>query len=131
MQQLNTWIRNKQISVDPSVANAPDPICKACQVGKAKKKAHTKDKGTITLNHAYPGAGVSADQMEAGYPGRMLMTRGLPSTQRYKYCNFWVDHYSRYIFPTFHISKEASDLLKSKQCYKDFARHYNVNIKSI
>jgi hypothetical protein len=131
MEHLNTSIRQGHFSVEPSIANATNPICRACQFGKAHRKAHTKDVGSITNHHNYPGAGVSADLMEAGYPGRMLTTKGLPSPHRYKYCNFWVDYHSRYIFPTFHVTKEATEILRSKQCFEDFARRYNVSIRSI
>jgi hypothetical protein len=122
MPQLNAWIWNKHFAVDPSIANAADPICKACQFGKAKRKPHITDTGQISRKRTYPGAGVSADQMEAGYPGKMFYIRGLPSTLCYKYCNFWVDNYSKY---------EASKIMKSKQCFEDFARHFNASIKSI
>ncbi len=68
--------RNGYIQVDPAVASAPDPICVACQYGKAHKKSHTGDKAPIAIRHDYPGAGVSADQLEAGYPGRLPTTWG-------------------------------------------------------
>jgi hypothetical protein len=42
-----------------------------------------------------------------------------------------VDHYSRYIFPTFHVSKDTTEMLKSKQCFEDFAHCFDVSIKSI
>jgi len=131
MSQLNTWIRNKHFAIDPTIANTPDPISKACQFGKAMRKLHTTETGKISCEHTYPGAGVSTDQMEAGYPGKMFTTRGLPSNLCYKYCNFWVDHYSKYVFPTFHVTKEASEIMMSKQCFEDFARHFNMSIKSI
>jgi len=131
MEQLNAWICQGHFSIDPSIATAPNPICRACQFGKARCMEHTQDAGSITDRHNYPGAGVSSDQMEAGYPGRMLTTKGQPSPQRYKFCNFWVDHHSRYIFPTLHVMKVATEMLRSKQCFKDFARRYNVSIRSI
>lgn len=101
--------------MDPSVANAPDPLCAACQYGKAYRKSHKADKGSIMSQHLHPGDGVSADQLEAAYPGGLPMTKGLPTTKRYKYCNIWVDHYSKYIFLTFHESKDASKLINPKR----------------
>jgi len=130
-QQLNQWIRHGHFPVDAAIANSPDPLCSTCQYGKAKRKSHNTDKGSITASHTFPGAGISTDQMEAGYPGRMMTTKGLPSPLRYKNCNFWVDHHSRYIFPTFHVTKDALEMLKSKQLFKDFSRWYNVSIRSI
>jgi hypothetical protein len=37
-------------NVDPSVANAPDPICAACQYGKGHRKTHNADKGIIAAS---------------------------------------------------------------------------------
>jgi hypothetical protein len=100
-------------------------------MGKHTKKSHTSDTAPITSNHDHPGAGVSADQLEAGYPGRLPTTKGLPTTKRYKYCNIWVDHYSKYIYPTFHETKDVSKMVKSKIEFQTFAARYNVKIKSI
>jgi hypothetical protein len=63
------------------------PCAKHVNSVKQEEK-HTPDTGSISLHHNSLGAGVSAKQMEAGYPGRMLTTRGFPSTQQYKFCNF-------------------------------------------
>jgi hypothetical protein len=131
MKTLNHWIRQGHFNVNPSIASVPDPICVACQYGKAHKKAHKTDNASITERHRYPGAGVSADQLEAGYPGKLPTTKGLPTTKRYKYCNLWVDHYSKYIYPTFHETKEVSEMVKSKQDFQAFAARFNVKIRSI
>jgi hypothetical protein len=131
MSDINRWIRQGLLHVDPSVASSPDPICAACQFGKAHKRCHTNDTGSITASHGAPGSGVSADQLEAGHPGLLPTTKGLPTTKRYHYCNFWVDHYSKYIFPTFHESKDATETVQSKTEFQLFAARYNVRIKSI
>jgi hypothetical protein len=48
--------------VDKAVAVALDPICSACQFGKAKCCSHMQDKGSITHLHTLLRAGVSTDQ---------------------------------------------------------------------
>lgn len=79
MQQLNHWIRKGHFPVDPSFANSPDPMCCACRYGKAEQKAHSVNRGSISAQYNYLGAGINTDQMEVGYPGKMLTTRGFPS----------------------------------------------------
>lgn len=88
MKTINHWIRSGFLNVDPATANSPDPICTACQYGKAHRKQHASDKGSIAGKHANPDDRVSADQMEAKYPGKLPTTKGLPTHKRYKYCNY-------------------------------------------
>ena len=71
------------------------------------------------------------DQLEAGCPGRIPTTKGLPTAKRYRYCNFWIDHYSKFIFPTFHETKAVVELIASKQAFQDFAARYQIKIKKI
>lgn len=79
MDTLNSWIRKGHFNVDPVIARSLDPLCLACQFGKAKRRSHRSDIGSITQHHRVPGAGVSADQLEAGCPGKMMTTHGLPT----------------------------------------------------
>jgi hypothetical protein len=126
-----TWIRCGLLPVDVSVANCPDPICAACQYGKVKRRPHKSFTGSIATSATYPGAGVSANQLEAGCHGCIPTSKCLPTSQRYKYVNLWVDHYSKYIYPMFHSSKHVLELVKSKEEFETFASHYNVRIRRI
>jgi hypothetical protein len=127
----NHRICSGYLNVDPAITNSQDPIFIACQYGKAHQKQHASDKGSITKDHVKPSDGVSADQMEANYPGKLLTTKGLPTHKHYKYCNLWVDHYSRYIFPTFHETKDAKEMIQSKLDFQTFAARQNIKTKSI
>jgi hypothetical protein len=131
MATINAWIRQGLLPAAPSIASSPDPICQACQFEKARRRSHKQFSGSITSSSLSPGTGVSADQLEAGCPGRIPTCKGLPTTKRYRYCNIWVDHFSRFIFPTFHETKHASELIRSKQEFQQFAAKYNVKISKI
>jgi hypothetical protein len=129
--QLCSWMRNGSIRVSPAVINSPNPVCPACQYGKGHRRPHTSDDGKIGLNHTHSGHGVSADQLEAGCPGIVPTNKGSPTTSKYRYCNFWIDHFSRYIYVTMHQTKDAKEMLQSKREFELFSARYNVRIKSI
>jgi hypothetical protein len=128
---LNSWIRHDLLPIHPSVASAPDPICAACQAGKAHRKTHAKVTNSIAATCTAPGQGVSADQLEAGYPGKIGTTKGLPTNKRYKFCNLWIDHFSRFIYPTFHETKHAAELVASKKEFQTYASRFNIKIQRI
>jgi hypothetical protein len=130
-EQINCWIRSGLLPCNPSLATEPDPICATCQFGKAHKRSHKSDTGKIAKNVKAPGDGVSSDGMEAGCPERVMTTHGLPTTKKFHYCSFWVDHYSQFIYVTMHETKRAEELVRSKHEFEDFASRYNVKIKNI
>ena len=130
--QVNQWLRSGLLpDEDPDLADEPDPDCAICRFGKAHKKVHKSDSGHIDATHSAPGEGISADQMKAGYPGRILSTKGLPSQWRYHYVNFWVDHYSRFVYVKMYETKEATELVKSKQEFQDYAARFGIRLKNI
>jgi hypothetical protein len=129
--QLNAWIRAGLLPCNPDLANTPDPLCAAFQFGKAHKRSHHADTGHIAKNAKSPGDGVSSDGMEAGVPGRIMTTHGSPTTRRYRYCSFWVDHFSQYVYVTMHETKKVEELIRSKCEVETFASKYGVTIKHI
>jgi hypothetical protein len=114
-----------------ALANEPDPICAACQFGKAHKKPHLADVSNISANHQAPGEGVSTDGIEPGTPSHVFSSSGLPSTKKYQHVTFWIDNYSKYVHMTMHETKKAEELMRSKTDFKQFAAKYGVNIKNI
>jgi hypothetical protein len=129
---LNSWIRQRKFPlIDPSLANEPDPLCTICQFGKARRKTHNAHNGHISSGHTVPGTGVSSDGMEAGLPGRIFSTKGLPSTKKYKFVSFWVDHMSKFVYATFHASKAAEELVASKTEFEGWAARFNIKITNI
>jgi hypothetical protein len=127
MTIINSWIRQGLLPLDPSVANCPDPICSACQMGKAHRRSHKSSQGSIGATSHFPGAGVSADQLEAGCPGKIPTTKGFPTSKRYRYCNIWVEYNSKYIFPIFHETKHAAEIVRSKEEFELFAARYGFD----
>jgi hypothetical protein len=129
--QVTAWMRAGMLPVPKEVVNAPNPVCAACNYGKAQRRTHRSSTGVIGAAHQSPGAGVSADQLEAGCPGLLPTTKGSPTKQRYHYCNVWVDHYSRLVYVTMHTTKEAKEMLASKLEFEAFCQRHGVTIKSV
>jgi len=131
--QINAWLLDGTIDIPnaKAIARAPDPLCPICQFGKARRQSHKQHTRSITAHATKPGDGVSADQMEAAVPGLLPTNKGSPTKRRYLYANFWVDHYSSFVYVTMHETKHAAELVKSKGEFESFAARYNIKIKSI
>jgi hypothetical protein len=131
-KNLNRWIRKRVFpGVDPALAQEPDPICPTCAFGKAQRLCHKTHTGHISSGHQAPDQGVSSDGMESSTPGRPFTTKGSPSKLRYNYVSFWVDHMSQFVYVTFHASKAATELVKSKAEFEEFSARFNFTIKNI
>lgn len=117
--------------VDPSLATEPDPLCASCCFGKSRRLTHKTHTGHISKNHVKPGQGVSSDGLESGTPGWPFTTKGSASTQRYNYVSIWVDHMSTFVYITFHSSKAASKLVRSKTEFEQYAARFNVKIENV
>jgi len=131
-KNLNSWIRAGYFpKVDPSLALEPDPMCAACAFGKARRTTHNTHTGHISHDHTMPGDGVSSDGLESGTPGRPFTTKGSASKTRYNYVSFWVDHATAFVYVTFHSTKAATELVKSKLEFETFADRFNVRIRNI
>jgi transposase InsO family protein len=129
---LNQWIRQGRFpKVDTSLALEPDPMCPACAFGKARRISHKTHTGQISKDHIKPGDGVSSDGLESGTPGRPFTTKGSASKLCYLYVSFWVDHASSYVYVTFHCSKAASELVRSKLEFEQFSPRFGIQIKNI
>ncbi len=61
----------------------------------------------------------------------MMTTGGVPTSCRYYYCSFWVDHFSQFVYITKNRTKHAEDLVKSKLEFEEFAAHFGAKIYNI
>jgi len=120
--QLNAWIRQGLLLCDTNLTNEPDSVCSTCQFGKAHRKTHNCDVGHIGRDHQQ-----HFDGMEAGYPSQPMTMSGLPMNKCFRYCSFWVDHYSQFVYVTFHKIKRAKELVRSKLKFKDLHHATNQN----
>lgn len=131
-KNLIQWIHQGHFpGIDRSLADIPDPACTFCNFGKAHCKCHKAHNGHISDGHTTPGQGFSSDGLESATPGRPFTTKGSPSKLRYDFVSFWVDHMSTFVYVTFHASKAATELVKSKTEFEQFVAKYNVRIQSI
>ena len=131
---MDQCIRLSQHGVIPKeLSRGPAPKCRACLEAKAKRRP--KGKSTIRNSEQHssiaPGAVASTDQLEAGYPGLMPTSRGLPTKRRYKCVTLFVDHATRFIYPHFQESTGAKETKEGKLKYEAFARRHGRQLQHL
>lgn len=120
---LNLWIWHEVFpGVDPTLSQEPDPICASCKFGEACQRCHKTHTGHVSHNHICTGQGAIFDGLESGTPGRPFTTKCLPSKLGYNYASMWVvDHMPTFVYIIFHSPKAATELVRSKTEFEQYA----------
>jgi hypothetical protein len=77
---------------------------------------------------SHPGQGVISDRLESSTPDKPFYKR---LTIKVALHSFWVCHASSFDYVTFHSSKAATKLVRSKSKFETFAAQYNIKIENI
>ncbi len=78
---------------------------------------------------AKPGEIVSVNQMESTEVGFFTQLKGSLTKKRYRYCNVFVDHFSRLHFVHFQIDNSSAETMLAKQAFEKFAAKHGVRIQ--
>ncbi len=65
------------------------------------------------------------------WSSHVITTNGAPSICWYKYCSFWVDHFSQLVYATMHVTNKSEEPIHSKQEFEVFASRNGTSIKNI
>jgi hypothetical protein len=128
MSRIQQLIRNGFLGPSNSSAASCDiPLCHACIHGKQHRRPahHTP----LDIDHLEPGDGVSGDQVESSLPGLIPVCKEKPASSRYHAGTLSVDHASRFIHFTPHISTGCKEALQAKHEFESIAQQHNRNIK--
>jgi hypothetical protein len=113
-----------------SLANCDPPLCKACIHGKQHKRPTISSTlQPLDISHLAPGDCISGDELESTHPGLIPIFRGSPSTSFYHAGTLLVDHASRLLHFTPHLSTGATEAIQAKQRFELFALGFNRSIK--
>jgi hypothetical protein len=114
-----------------NIANCDLPICPTCLQGKQHRTNTTPltSPGHIDNNHLMPGMCVSGDQLESSTPGLIPTFQASPTSQSYRAGTLFIDHTSRYLFFTPHLSTDAQAAIAAKHCFELHAISFHRAIK--
>ncbi len=107
------------------------PLCKSCLHGKQHQSPVTSStaSGVLDALHLQPGDCVSGDQVESSTPGLIPTSRGNPTTDRYHAGTLFIDHASRFLHFTPHISTGSKEAISVKHHFEHLSSQYNRSVK--
>jgi len=90
---------------------------------------HASAPGALDALHLNPGDCVSGDQVESTAPGLIPTYHGTPTTDKIHAGTLFVDHASRFLHFTPHISTGSQDAIGAKHRFEFLASNHNRIIK--
>jgi hypothetical protein len=114
-----------------TIGSCDIPLCKSCLHGKQHRSATTSTtaSGILYALHLTPGDCVSGDQVESSTLGLIPTYRGTPTTECYHAGTLFVDHASRFLHFTPHISTGSKEAITAKHHFELLASQHNHSIK--
>jgi len=112
-----------------SIGNCPISLCRACVHGKQHHCSVPRDPLPLDVSHLEPGDCISCNQLESSAPGLIPIYRGTPSTSKYHAGSLFVDHASRYLYFTPHISTGVQEALQAKHTFEFVASQHHRFVK--
>ena len=120
----------KQGIIPKKLANVPPLKCPSCLYGKAHKKPWRTHKVDPKIKPStIPGAVVSIDQLESPIPGFVPITRGQPTTSRYRGASVFADHASSFTYVHLHQAMTTQESIDPKHAFECIAEQHAVHIR--
>jgi hypothetical protein len=85
--------------------------------------------GVLDALHLTPGDCISGDQVESTVPGLIPTYHGTPTTDKFHAGTLFVDHASRFLHFTPHMSTGGQEAIRAKHHFKFLPSHHNRSIR--
>ena len=121
-----------------TVSSCHAPLCAACSLAKQHRRTPPTRVSTpirdcerlLRQGDLEPGARVSIDQYMSALPGRLGHTKGKEKKKdKYVGGTLFVDHATGLTFLRHQVSLRASDTVRAKQAFEQFAASHGVNVR--
>ena len=120
----------KQGVIPKKLANVPPPMRPSCLYGKAHKRPWRTHKIDPKIKPSIvPGAVVSIDQLESRVPGFVPITRGQPTTSRYRGASVFADHATGFTYVHLHQAMTTQETLNAKHAFERVAHQHAIRIR--